>query len=429
MEEDHYSRYDCRLCGERNLEMVVPLGAVPVAGDFVGKEQLSLKQKLYPIDIWRCRNESCGHFQLSEVVNPKILFPDNYSYFSGKSREIREHFAEYAERVVKRFKLGEYAFVVDVGSNDGTLLEFFKEQGINQVLGVDPATKLAEYATDRGIRTIPSLFNSQIAERIKRSNGYADVVTANHVFAHTDDMIGMTNAIRTLMHDKSVFTFEVSYFPDVLDKMLLGSILHEHLCYHTVKPLSAFLEKNRMELIDVERTHIQGGSITCTAQIKDGSYQKSETINQMINMEVKRGMYGGNPVGDFNERLNRARDNVKGLVEKILSEGKSIAGFGAARGGTLLNYFFGLGEHMKFIVDDDPDKQGLYSPGQHIKVLPTARMYSDRPDYVAVLAWVHSKSIIRSHRRFVDEGGKFFTFLPEIKMIDKGNIADYLKSD
>ncbi len=428
METDHFKREDCRLCNGKNLEIAVSFEPVPVAGAFVREDQLDLEQKLYPIDIWRCNSEDCGHFQLRDVVNPKILFPDDYSYFSGKSKEIREHFAVYAEKIAKKFSLDDKSFVVDVGSNDGTLLDFFKKQGVNKVLGVDPAANLAKYANDKGIETIAAMYDIKLAKKIKSERGPADVVTANHVFAHTDDMIGMAKAVRELMHEKSIFTFEVSYFPDVLDKMLLGSIIHEHLCYHTVKPLAAFLERNDLELINIERTPIQGGSITCTAQVKRGSYKKSPVINDLIKMEEERGMYGSNPVGDFNKRLNKTKLETIDLIDKLAAEEKTIAGFGAARGGTLLNYHFGLGKHMKFIVDDDPDKQNMYSPGHHIKVYPTSKMYSERPDYVAVLAWVHSKPIIKSHRKFLDEGGKFFTFLPEVQVIDKNNVDSYLSS-
>ena len=413
MEQNHFKRTTCRLCYGTNLELVVPITATPIADAYVSKDQLNETQELYPLDMYQCRD--CGHVQLLDVVNPKILF-SHYSYFSGKSAGLVKHFEEYASNVIDENELKEDSFVVDIGSNDGVFLKFFKEKGI-RVLGIDPAENVSKFANESGIETLPEMFDLKLAEKIRKNYGPADVVTANNVFAHTDDMHGMANAVRKLLADDAVFIFEVSYFPDVIDKMLLGTIFHEHVCYHTVKPLKSFLRNQNMELIDVKRVSVQGGSIIGTAQLAGGRRRVSSSVGKLIQLEESRGIYKPGGLREFSERLENVKSQIAILLRDLKAQGKTIAGFGAARGGTLLMYHFNLGKILDYIVDDNPDKQGLYSPGYHIPVLPTSAIYERNPDYIFILAWVHSKLIIKSHQAYLDKGGKFITCFPEIEVI------------
>ena len=415
MEQNHFKRTTCRLCNGTDLKLVVPITATPVADAYVSKEQLNEHQELYPLDLYQCR--ACGHIQLLDVVNPKVLF-SRYSYFSGKSSGLVRHFEEYANNVIAKNELKKCSFVVDIGSNDGVFLKFFKEKGI-KVLGIDPAENVSKFANESGIETLPEMFDSKLAEKIRKKYGPADVVTANNVFAHTDNMQDMANAVRILLADDGVFVFEVSYFPDVIDKMLLGTIFHEHVCYHTVKPLKSFLRNHNMELIDIERVPIQGGSVICTAQLSGGRREISSSVDTLIQFEESRGLYKPGGLREFSKRLGDVKSKVTALLQDLRAQGKIIAGFGAARGGTLLMYHFDLGKILDYIVDDNPDKQGMYSPGYHIPVLPASAIYERNPDYIFILAWVHSKPIIKSHQAYLDQGGKFITCFPEIKVISK----------
>ncbi|MBN2052415.1 NAD-dependent epimerase/dehydratase family protein [Candidatus Woesearchaeota archaeon] len=413
---DHYKRTSCRLCNSDKLVLVVPVGESAVGGNFVPKNKLKEKQATYPLDMYQCK--TCGHVQLRDVVSPKILFTD-YSYFSGKT-SLRKHFAEYSKKVIDENNLKKGAFIIDIGSNDGAFLEFFKEKGM-KALGIDPAENVAEYANKQGIETLPVMFDMQAVEQIKKKYGKADIIAANNVFAHADNLKEMAKGISELLKPNGLFYFEVSYLVDVIDKMLLGTIFHEHLSYHTIKPLASFLKEQGLELIDVERVSIQGGSIICKAQLVGGNRKAAPIINELIAMEESRGLYDKGFFDDFNKSLAELKNKMNDLLPDMASKKKKIAGFGAARGGTLIMYLFDLGKYMQYIVDDDETKQGYYSPGYHLPVLPTKTMYDKKPDYVIILAWVHSKNIILNNRKYLEQGGKFITFFPRVEVIDKNS--------
>ncbi|HBA84535.1 MAG TPA: hypothetical protein DCZ95_10615 [Verrucomicrobia bacterium] len=409
-------RTTCRLCNHSALELVVPIAATPVADAFVTREKLNEKQECYPLDMYQCL--SCGHVQLLDVVSPKVLFCSNYSYFSGNSPGLVKHFQEYAEGVIRKNGLDQGRLAIDIGSNDGTFLKFFKNFGM-KVLGIDPAENIARHANAAGIETLPEFLTKDLAAKICGERGGAQMVSANNVFAHTDDMAGMLESIRELLAPDGIFVFEVSYLADVMDKMLLGSIFHEHVCYHSVTPLQKFMQAHGMELIDVERVSIQGGSLICTAQKAGGKRAVSPSVGDMLSYEKQRNLCSPVTLKAFSRELESMRSEISGVLHKLHQQGKTIAGFGAARGGTLLIYHFNMGEILKFIVDDSPDKQNLYSPGYHIPVLPTKALYEQKPDYAFLLAWVHTKPIIRSNQAYLEQGGQFITCFPQVVIVNK----------
>jgi SAM-dependent methyltransferase len=408
----HHQRDTCRLCDSRRLELAVPITPTPIADAFVPQERRGESQECFPLDLYQCR--ACGHVQLRDVVDPQLLF-GHYSYFSGRSPGLVRHFQEYADNVMQKCALPAGALVVDVGSNDGCFLRFFQQRGM-RVLGIDPAENIAAAANAGGLETWPEYFQVSLAERLVRERGPAQVVAANNVFAHTDDMAGMADAVRTLLAADGVFVFEVSYVLDVIDHMLLGTIFHEHLCYHSVQPLDAFLRRHGLQLIDVERVSIQGGSLIGTAQRVGGPRGVAPSVAALAALEDRRGLHDPTTLRAFSARIEKVRGEVGELLAGLPAE-STLAGFGAARGGTLLVYHFGLGPRLQFLVDDSPDKQQLFSPGYHIPVLPTAAMYERRPDYMFILAWVHSQAIIQNHQRYLERGGRFITCFPQIEVI------------
>jgi SAM-dependent methyltransferase len=408
-------RHTCRLCDSTQLELVVPITATPPGDAYVTREQLHEPQACYPLDMYMCH--ACGHVQLLDVVDPNILF-GRYTYFSGNSPGLVKHFEEYAANVIRKNGVPPDALVVDIGSNDGTFLRFFKQHGC-RVLGVDPAVNIAAFATGRGIETLAEFMTPDLARRIRAERGPARVVSANNVFAHTDDMAGMADSVRALLADDGIFVFEVSYLLDVIDKMLLGTIFHEHLCYHSVAALQSFLRRHGLELIDVERVSIQGGSLIGTAQLVGGRRAESPNVAALLALEQERKLADPATLKQFSADVNRVRDEMRDLLRGLHAQGHTLAGFGAARGGTLLLYHFELGPLLEFIVDDNPEKQGMYSPGHHIPVLPTSALYERKPAYAVILAWVHSKPIIRNHQRFLGQGGAFITCYPHIMVVDK----------
>jgi SAM-dependent methyltransferase len=308
-----HRRTVCRLCDSSRLELVVPFTPSPIADAYVPADRLGEPQQCYPLDWYQCR--SCGHVQLLDVVETDLLFR-HYSYFSGRSAGLVKHFQQYAEDVIGRTRLQAGSLVVDIGSNDGCFLRFFQERGM-RVLGIDPAENVARVANESGIETWPAYFDVPMAERIVRERGRAQVVAANNVFAHTDDMAGMADAVRHVLADDGVFVFEVSYLLDVIDHMLLGTIFHEHLCYHSVTPLAAFLRRRGLELIDVARVGIQGGSLIGMAQRIDGPRQTSPTVPELEGLEDARALHDPATLRAFSARLEAVRREVSELIDEL----------------------------------------------------------------------------------------------------------------
>jgi SAM-dependent methyltransferase len=410
MPAHHHRRETCRLCGSRSLTLVVPLPATPVADAYVTAAAKDQPQDAYPLDLYQCGG--CGHVQLCDVVDPEVIFR-NYSYFSGRSPGLVRHFEEYATDLLQRTHPPTGSLVVDIGSNDGCFLQLFRDRGLT-VLGIDPAENVAATANAAGIETWPVFFHQETADRIRRERGRATIVTANNVYAHTDDLAGMTDAIASLLADDGVFAFEVSYLLDVIDHVLIGTIFHEHLCYHSVHPLDAFLRRHGLELFDVQRVSIQGGSLIGYAQRLGGPRPISPAVAALKQLEEERRLHEPATVRVLGDKLNAISQQTRDLVGNLQAERRRIAGFGAARGGTLIMSLFGLGDALEFLVDDSPEKQGLFSPGHHIPVYPTAALYERRPDDAFILAWVHTRPIIQKHRRFLEEGGRFHTCFPTV---------------
>jgi len=413
MSEDCRRRHTCRLCGGRDLTLVVRLTPSPPANAFVGEAAKSKDQPHFPLDVFLCGG--CAHVQLLDVVDPRLLFED-YVYVSGTSSVFVEHFAKYAEAVVKRFKPRPGDLVVDIGSNDGTLLRKFKDRGL-RVLGVDPARSIAKRATEAGIETIANFFTPALAVEIRDKYGPAALITANNVFAHADDLAGLRDGASSLIAPDGVFVFEVSYLMDVVEKTLFDTIYHEHLAYHSVKPLRRFFEAGGMELFAVQRVDAHGGSLRGMAGLAGGPHAADGTIERLIAGEVRAGLDHVKTFLAFAEHIEDLGRALKRLVNRIKAEGKTIAGFGAPAKATTLMHHFRLGpDVVDFIVDDSPLKQGLYTPGHHIPVLPAQALYERRPDYVIVLAWNFAPSIIAKHSAFRDGGGHFIVPLPTLEV-------------
>src|SRR5215469_16163821 len=258
-----HRRKTCRLCGGPRLISVLELAPTPPANAFVPREELGKTQQRFPLDVFFC--EDCTHAQLLDVVDPSVLF-ENYVYVSGTSPSFVAHFESYARGIMEQFRPQPGGLVLDIGSNDGTLLRFFQKAGM-KVLGIDPARNIAQEATRNGIPTLATFFNPQLAKQLRGEHGPASVITANNVFAHIDNLEGVVEGIRTLLAPDGVFVFEVSYLSDVFEKTLFDTIYHEHLDYHSVKPLVPFFRRLGMELIEAQRVSSHGGSLRGIAQL------------------------------------------------------------------------------------------------------------------------------------------------------------------
>ncbi len=349
------------------------------------------------------------------MVDPEILFR-NYTYLTAVSLGLVEHFRRMSEKIVELAKPGPDALVVEIGSNDGSMLRFFKQRGM-RVLGVDPAREIAMQATATGIKTIPEFFDSHLAARIRAEHGEAAIVIANNVFAHADNLGDITDGIRTVLSSEGTFTFEVSYMVDIVRKMLFDTLYHEHLCYHAVKPLVNFFHLHGMKLIDVERIPAKGGSLHGTAQRADGSLDVSPRVGELLRLEQEMRFDQPETFRTFAADIEAVRSRFLHMLDGLLAQGKVIAGYGASATVTTLLYHFDLGRRLSFLVDDNPGKQGMYSPGHHLPILPSAALTERRPDYTVILAWTYAEPIQKRNQAYVEQGGHFIIPLPDLRVV------------
>ena len=413
MSETCHRRTTCRLCGGENPTLALSLTPTPPANAFVAAERLDEPQETFPLDVFFC--EDCAHVQLLDVVDPRILF-ENYVYVSGTSPVFVKHFEDYAAQILARYSPPGGSLAVDIGSNDGTLLRFFKDAGL-KVQGIDPATDIAAQATKDGIDTIAGFFTPELAARIRQQKGPAAVIAANNVFAHADNLAGIVEGIRHLLAPDGVFVFEVSYLVDVFEKTLFDTIYHEHLAYHSVGPLKRFFAANGMEITDAARVDSHGGSLRCVVRHQGGPHPVDASVARLVALEESLGLHQAQALKDFAARIDRLKEELSSLLRRLKAKGKSIAGFGAPAKATTLMYHFGIGPGLlDFIVDDSPLKQGLYSPGMHIPVVPSTAIEDNKPDYLIILAWNFAPSIMEKHASFRQSGGHFIVPLPTLEI-------------
>jgi SAM-dependent methyltransferase len=405
-------RTTCRLCDGSALERVLPLVPTPIADAFVPQDALHVVQEAYPLDLYLCHG--CGHVQMLHVVDPSLLFKD-YLYVTSSSPALVEHFRGYADHVAEQAPLKPGSFVVEIGSNDGSLLRFFRDKGM-RVLGIDPAQSIARQASEAGIETLATFFSLETARQIRSAYPMARLVLANNVFAHVDDLAGLTEGVRTIMAEDGLFVFEVSYLVDIIEKMLFDTVYHEHLCYHSVKPLDTFFRRHGLELIDVMSIPTKGGSIRCTVQHRGGPRPVAPAVAGFIAREDGMHLDQTEPYRRFAHRIAQTKEDLLRRVHALVQEGKTVAGYGASHTVTTLLYQFDLGHLLQFLADDNPRKHHLYSPGHHIPVFPSEVLYEKKPDYVIILAWNYAQPIIARHQGFIDQGGRFIIPLPQVRM-------------
>lgn len=408
-----HRRDTCRLCGSRDLRLVLQLAPTPPANAFVPAGEVGKPQERFPLDVFFCQR--CAHVQLLDVVDPRLLF-ENYVYVSGTSPVFVKHFEDYARDVRARFQPAAGSLVLDIGSNDGTLLRFFQQAG-HRVLGIDPAKKIAAEATAAGIPTRADFFTPALADGLRAELGAASVITANNVFAHADDLRGIVAGIRSLLAPGGVYVFEVSYLVDVFQHTLFDTIYHEHVAYHSVKPLVRFFRENGMELVEALRVGSHGGSLRGIAQLAGGPHPVGASVAAAVQVEEQLGLDRPETFEQFGRNINQLKQDLGRLLRDLKAQGKRIAAFGAPAKATTLMFHFDIGpELVDFIADDSPHKQGLFSPGTHIPVLPAAAIYEKKPDYVVLLAWNFAGPIMKKHQAFRDAGGHFIVPIPSLQV-------------
>ena len=411
------ARACCALCSApaAQLTRVLSLAATPPANEFVDEAALGHAQEAIPLNLLLCG--TCGHLQLGEIVDPRRLF-QNYVYVSGTSPVFVAHFARYAADMCERFGLGANAFVVDVGSNDGTLLKQFQAKGIAHVLGIDPATEVVKEAQQAGVPSREAFFTPDLAVQLRAESGHADLICANNVFAHSSDLVSFGRSVELLLADGGVFAFEVSYLVDVIDKLLFDTIYHEHSSYHAATPLLRFFDSLGLRLFDAERIDTHGGSLRCYVCRKAAPHRDTKRLRGLVELEREMGLFSPEVYRRFKARISERGAEFRNRLREIQQSGQRVAGFGAPAKLTTLMHEFGLtGRDIDFIVDDSPWKQNLHTPGTHIRVVPSTELYERQPGWCVIFAWNFADPIIAKHKAYLQAGGHFLVPLPELREI------------
>ena len=398
----------CRLCDSKKLSKVFDLGKTPLANSYT-KKNLSKKLKKYPLGLNLCN--SCGHLQLTYSIKPDKMFI-NYLYRTNTSYKNFLHFKNYASKIKKLYK-NKNGKILDIASNDGTFLSFFNKKNFFR-LGIDPAKNLKKEANKKGIIQIDNFFTKKNSEKIKRKFKQFDIITANHVCAHVENLNDFFKGVNNLLKDDGIFIFEVSYRGSVIKKNTFDTIYHEHLDYHALFPISRFLRKFSLHLFNFELTNAQGGSLRVYASKNPKSIKVQKIRNQIIKEKSNYKLFSKITYNKFEKKIFDCKKEIQKIIRSFENKKLNIAGYGAAAKTTTFLNYFGLSENkmIKNIFDDNILKQKLYLPGTKIKILSPKNLDLKKLDILIIFAWNYSEIIIHKIKKKFSKRHKLKFLIP-----------------
>ena len=390
MKTDFIKRKKCTLCNSVNIKNVFDFGKTPLANSYLKKKQ---KNKFFPLSLSLCK--ACGHLQLNEIVNPKIMF-ENYSYVSGTSKILIKHFEDYSKKLINSFKPKNNDKILDIACNDGTFLKQFINQGYENVIGIEPAKNLKNINKKNGIDINTIFFNFIESKKLKKKYNSFKIITANNVCAHIPSMNSFTQGISNILDKESIFVFEVSYLLDVYKKMTFDTMYHEHISYHSLKPLIKFFKKYDLEIFNFDLVEAQGGSIRIYVAKKNCQKVNIKKISKQIKKEEKLKLFETKSFLAYFKKLQIVKYKLNKILDTLKRNEETIVGFGAPAKLTTFSYFFEIDRSkVDFIIDDNPLKQRKYSPGKKIPIMNYKFLQKNKWDVIIVFAWNFSESIIK----------------------------------
>lgn len=404
----------CISCRNTNLKLVLSLGKTPLANSLLKAEQLTQPEPSYPLDLAFCPD--CTLVQILESVSPDTLFRD-YVYFSSFSDTMVRHSETLTKNLRESCRLNEQSLVVEVASNDGYLLQFYKQAGI-PVLGIEPALNIAKIAQEqKGIPTISEFFGTELAEQLVQQGRQADVIHGHNVLAHVPDLNGFVKGLQLLLKPNGTVLIEAPYVKDMIDHAEFDTIYHEHLCYFSLTALDSLFERHGLIIKQVERVAIHGGTLRIYAG-QTGIAERGPSVLDLLQEEANWGVASFEFYESFANRVNALKDGLLQLLSQLKQENKRIAAYGAAaKGSTLLNYFGIAGETLDFVVDRSTYKQGHYMPGVHLPIYGPEKLLEAMPDYVLLLAWNFANEIIAQQHEYQQRGGHFIVPIPKLRVV------------
>lgn len=400
----------CRCCHQKIIKFF-SLNKMPLVNSFLKKEELP-NEKKYDLSIGFCPH--CYLVQLIKTVSPNELFR-HYLYFSSNSQTFLEHARETANYLTKRLKLNSKSLVLEIASNDGTQLQYFKNLGI-PILGIDPAENIAEIANKKGIKTIAEFYNYDLARKLlKEQNIKADLIYGANVLAHVPKIVDFVKGVRINLRKKGTAVFEFPYLRGLFENKF-DIIYHEHVFYYSLLALMNLFKKAGLEIYDVEQSRMQGGSLRIFVSYA-GSFKIKNKVHKLLKRELRDGFNKISKYREIKFKVNKLKVNLISLLQRLKKQNKRIAAYSAPAKGNILLNFFDLKNYLDFIVDKAKEKQGLYTPGTHLQVFPPEKIILEKPDYLLVLCWNITEEIINQLQEYKNQGGRFIIPIPDVKII------------
>lgn len=402
----------CIVCGSSDLQEFLDLGSTGLANKFRTEAELGEPEERFPLRVGFCCE--CRHVQLLDRVSPDAMFSD-YLYVSSASETLRAHLHALSDLLAERHSLTPADLVIDIGCNDGTLLDGFRRHGV-RTLGVDPAENLAELQRD-GIERYVGFFDSSSARVIADRWGPASLITATNTFPHIPALHDFVNGIDTVLAPDGAFAIEAHYLVDMLEQRAFDTIYHEHVSYWALGPMQRLFEQHGMVVVDAERLPIHHGQLRVTV-MRRGQGTPTARVGEILRAEEATGATTPETLHRFADAALTVRADLHRLLAELRAQGSRVAGYGApAKGNTLLS-FLGLTPHdIEYIADRSRLKQGLYTPNTPIPVVPPDRLLEDMPEYVLLFAWNFEAEILAQQAEYRRRGGRFIIPVPEVRVV------------
>lgn len=404
---------NCRICINKSTP-IISYGKMPIANGFLKQEDF---KKEYFFELATAFCPSCKMFQLIEQPDPQMMFHENYAFFSSTSKKMAEHFEKMANSYLSELIPNpNESFVVELGSNDGIMLRHFSKAGIKH-LGIEPSSNVADIARKNGVNTISEFFGEETAKRVLHEYGKADIISAANVMCHIPDLHSVGKGVNVLLKEKGVFVFEDPYLGDVVQKTSYDQIYDEHVYIFSVQSVANAFAPYDLEVFHVEPQITHGGSMRYCLGRK-GNHTIQESVDCQLKIEQDLGLGELQTYERFKLACEKSKHDFVKLLKQIKDNNKRVVGYAAtSKSTTILNYCGVGSELIEYICDTTPIKQNKYSPGMHIPIKSYDYFKNDNPDYAVLFAWNHAQEIFEKEEEFMQRGGKWILFVPEVKII------------